>query len=107
MQLLLTDVWVADAEAQWLLGHAYKWGKRVKKNVTQALKRAKLSADQGNPNGQWLLGSFHYSGIVIEQDYVEAVKWYRLSAEQGNLFGRASVLVRRRWNRSQIFTSQL
>jgi hypothetical protein len=77
-----------DADAQWRLGHAYKWGRGIQRNFIYAFKWAELSADQGNSNGQWLLGTLYGDGHGIGRDYSKAFLCYKKSAEQGNSEGQ-------------------
>ncbi len=76
----------ADAEAE--LGARYGWygyfsnGGGFPKDYSQAVKWARLAAEQGNSRGQNILGVSYARGQGVPQDYVEAVKWYRKAAEQ-------------------------
>jgi hypothetical protein len=58
--------------------------KSVPQDYKEALKRYRLSAEQGDANSQYSLGVMYDLGQGVLQDYQEASKWYRLSAEQGN-----------------------
>jgi TPR repeat protein len=47
------------------------------------LRRARASAEKGEPDGQNSLGVYYEFGYGVPQDYAKAAKWYRLAAEQG------------------------
>ncbi len=48
-----------NAEAQYIASRLFLNGRGVKKNMNQALKYAKMSADQGNENGVLMLNSIY------------------------------------------------
>ena len=70
--------------AQNVLGVMYKIGTGVEKNLDEAFKWYKKSAEQGNSIGQYNLGSAYKNGEGVENNVDEALKWYTKSAEQGN-----------------------
>ena len=78
-----------DAEAQVLLGQRYLVGDGVEKNVAEAVRLFRLSAEQGNALGQGLLGQCYLLGDGVEKNVPEAVRLFRLSADQGDALGQA------------------
>lgn len=54
------------------------------KNIVEAEKWYRKSAEQGYARAQYALGTMYYDGKEIKQDFSEAFKWIRMSAEQGN-----------------------
>jgi TPR repeat protein len=67
-----------------LLGLLYERGIGVSQNYTEALKRYRLAADQGDAAAQNNLGRLYERGKGVQQSYMEALKWYRLAAAQGD-----------------------
>jgi S1-C subfamily serine protease/uncharacterized protein YecT (DUF1311 family) len=53
-------------------------------DYTEALKRYREGAEQGDAASQNALAASYYLGRGVPQDYAEAVKWYRKAAEQGD-----------------------
>jgi hypothetical protein len=49
------------------------------------VRRARASAERGEPDDQNSLGVYYEFGYGVLQDYVEAMKWYREAAEQGDV----------------------
>ena len=47
------------------------------------VRRARASAERGEPDDQNSLGVYYEFGYGVPQDYAKAAKWYRLAAEQG------------------------
>ena len=62
----------------------YNQGLGVPKDLKEAVRLFRLSAEQGDAYGQFNLGLMCHEGKGISQDYKEAVKWYRLAAEKSN-----------------------
>ena len=55
----------------------------VPENPDEAVRWARLAAEQGFAPGQYLVGEFHRAGYgPITQNYAKAAYWYRLAAEQ-------------------------
>lgn len=54
------------------------------KNIEEAVKWFRLSAEQGNANGQNALGFSYQYGEGVEENMEEAIKWYWLATEQKN-----------------------
>ena len=72
-----------DAQAQFILGVCYAFGKGVEKNPTEAVKWYRKAAEQGCAPAQFGLGNCYENGNGVEKNLNEAVKWYRKAAEQG------------------------
>jgi TPR repeat protein len=77
-----------DAEAQYNLGSAYYAGKRVSKNLTEAVKWVRKASEQGNADAQTFLGWLYEEGKGVPKNLVEAVKWYQKAAEQGSAYAQ-------------------
>jgi len=74
--------------AQYRLVRMYQDGFYVKKDIKEAVKWLRKSAEQGNPLGQAVLGACYMDGIGVEKDYYKAVEWYRRAAEQGDAWAQ-------------------
>ncbi|MGI9249805.1 MAG: SEL1-like repeat protein [Pseudohongiellaceae bacterium] len=83
------------AAEQFQLGVSYYTGEdEMPEDVTEAVRRFHLAAEQGFAPAQLLLGFMYEDGKYeededaddadVEQDYAEAARWYQLAAEQGN-----------------------
>lgn len=58
----------------------------IPKNLDEAEKWARKSADQGNAVGYTTLGNLYMKGTpTIRVDYIEAATWYHKAAVQGNV----------------------
>ena len=73
-----------DAKAQYELGRCYDKGKGVKKDITEAFKWYRKSAEQENADAQRAVGWCYKDGEGVAKNAEEAVKWFRKAAEQGN-----------------------
>jgi len=74
-----------NAAAQHALACLYSTGcKEVERDVEEAYRLFKQSADQGFAEAQCKLGLVYENGMGTSIDLKEAVKYYRLSANQGN-----------------------
>ena len=61
----------------------------------EALRWAKLAAEQGYPSAQTLLGMMYMAGNGVEQDFVSAYMWLSLGASGPGISGGAlDVLIR-------------
>jgi TPR repeat protein len=65
-----------------------EYGIGIAKNVSEAVKYYKFSADQGNEFGQNNYDNCLEYGTGISRDAWEAVQYYKLSADQGNADGQ-------------------
>jgi TPR repeat protein len=76
---------VGEAEAQYILGAAYRTGgPLLAKDLTAAAQWWHRAAGQGHAQAQNGLGYMYQNGEGVSCDYAEAARWYRLAAEQGN-----------------------
>jgi len=108
-----------DAEAQWILGNAYLFGRGVEKNKAEAERLWKLAeqnripkpadlvtksaslpmtgntlayAQAGDARRQNQMGNMCYFGDGMPQDYEAAVEWWQKAAEQGNYDAQLSLV---------------
>ncbi len=61
----------------------YYNGRGVEQDYNEALRWARLAAEQGNARGQSLLAAAYFQGRGVELDYNEAARWAQLAAEGG------------------------
>jgi TPR repeat protein len=73
------------ASAQLCLGWMAAEGMGMVKDLKEAVRLYRLSADQGDASAQCNLGYCFRTGTGVEQDLNEAVRYYRLSADQGDV----------------------
>jgi len=66
------------------MGYRYSNGEGVPKDLNEAFKYFKLSADQGNSEALKNLGDCYSNGEGVIQDEQEGVRYYELAAEKGN-----------------------
>jgi len=71
-----------DAQAQFILGYAYRFGDDVEKDLVEAVKWYRKAAEQGHAMAQTTLGSAYSYGVWVKKDPTESAKWYRKAAEQ-------------------------
>jgi TPR repeat protein len=108
-----------DAEAQWLLGNAYLFGRGVEKNKEEADRLWKLAeqnrkakpadlvtksdsspmtgntlayAQAGDARLQNEMGNMCYSGDGMPEDKEQAVEWWEKAAAQGNYDAQLSLV---------------
>jgi TPR repeat protein len=91
LRLLQPLAGAGNAEARFLLGVMYRFGRGVPQNYTEAVKWYRLAAEQGNAWAQLGLGGMYDDGKGVRQDYREAVKWYGLAAAQGNVAAQSNL----------------
>jgi TPR repeat protein len=63
-------------------------GSGVSKDVAEAAKYFKMSADQGNSEGQWRYGRCLFGGCGVPKDLAEGAKYLKLAADQGQADAR-------------------
>lgn len=83
-----TAAQTGDADAQWMLGYAYAYGKGVPKDDAQAVKWYHRAVQQDYAKAQNNLGAMYASGDGVPEDDSTAVKWYTKAAEQGDALGQ-------------------
>lgn len=76
----------ADAGESWSqysLGNHYEMGSGVKKDLAQAIRWYRKSAEQGDVDGQSALANLYFEGPMEVRDLAQGVHWLRKAAEQG------------------------
>jgi len=76
------------ADAQYILGVMYNFGKGVPENYTEAIKWYRKAAEQGHADAQHNVGIMYYLGLGVPQDDAKAIKWFRKAAVQGAASGQ-------------------
>ncbi len=71
-----------DADAQYNLGHLYRQGLGVPRDLAEAAKWYGRAAGQGVPNAQFNMAMMHANGEGVRQDLVLAYMWWSLAAER-------------------------
>ena len=61
------------------------FSKPIKKNLEEAFKWVKLSAEQGNDFAQYYLADMLYYGHGVKKDFYQSLKWLKVAAKGGNL----------------------
>jgi hypothetical protein len=69
----------------------HQYGQGVPKDLGEAIRLYKLSADQGNASAQYSLGIMHQYGQGVPKDLGEAIRLYKLSADQGKVAAKKSL----------------
>jgi hypothetical protein len=77
-----------DRQAAYFLAGAYEDARGVERNLDEAMKWHRKSAEAGYPRAQWVLGDHYERGMGVESDPSEAARWYRRAAEQGFVEGQ-------------------
>lgn len=80
-----------DANAQYLLGDCYYYGKGVDRNRNKAVEWYSKAALNNYARAQDKLGDCYYFGQGIAQDKRKAIEWYGKAAEQG--FPRSQIIM--------------
>lgn len=75
-----------DAMAQYFLGQMYRKGEGVDKNLIEAERWYRKSAEQGNALAQYNLGWMFDIGAGVRQNIAETFKWYTRAARQGDQY---------------------
>ena len=70
-----------DAQAEFMLGVMYHYGKGVPRDDVLAAIWFFKAARKGNANGQLAIGSLHVRGEGVRRDLVKAHMWLTLAAE--------------------------
>jgi TPR repeat protein len=87
IETLKAEAEKGNADAQCELGISgirYNNGEGVTKDLKEAVKWYRKSAEQGNALTQFNLGICYYVGMGVTKDLEETVKWLRKAAEQGH-----------------------
>ena len=69
-----------DAQAQYMLGDMYRFGRGVSQDDISATRWYRSAADQGDAISQFNLGIMYSNGQGVPQDDVEAHIWLALAA---------------------------
>ncbi|MFI3206654.1 MAG: tetratricopeptide repeat protein, partial [Clostridia bacterium] len=64
-------------------GFCYNNSRGVAKNLDEAFKWFKKSAEQGNAEAQYNVGVFYHNGYSVSQNYNTAIEWYRKAISGG------------------------
>lgn len=83
LQKLLIDAKAGDPEAQFTLGHHYRFGIGVKRNQRSMIKWWKLAAEQGHTEALSRVAMAYKLGHGVEKNIAEAVRLWKIAAEKG------------------------
>lgn len=72
-----------NAEVQYMVGFALLHGAGGERDVQQALRWLRASAEGGDPRGQAALGHCYGRGLGVRADPVRAYMWYTIAVESG------------------------
>lgn len=72
------------AEAQFVLGQMYRYGKGLPVDGAEALNWYSKSAEQGFVDAQYELGQIFRRGEGVSQDLPQSIHWYRMATGQGH-----------------------
>jgi TPR repeat protein len=84
------DAWLplaerGDVAAMRNVGHLYRWGQGVEKDVPQAMQWYRKAAETGFARAQANLAAIYLQGDEgVPIDYPEARKWFEAAAKQGH-----------------------
>lgn len=83
------DAWLPLAEGGDLaamrnIGHLYRWGQGVDRDIDKAIAWYRRAADAGFARAQANLAAIYLQGDGVPVDYAEARKWFEAAAHQGN-----------------------
>ncbi|WP_282012327.1 tetratricopeptide repeat protein [Nitrospina watsonii] len=73
-----------DARAQTQIGHLYKSGLGVERNLDTARHWYVKAAEQGDVRAQFQLGLMYFDGDGVAKDYRRAWRWFQKAAQQGD-----------------------
>jgi len=91
LMTLMKQAEQGDVNSQVVVGMSYQGGVNgVTKDLTEALKWYRMSADKGYAIGQYYVGTFYESGLGVDVDKQEAKKWYQKVLDQGETNMKAS-----------------
>jgi len=88
-----------DAEAQYLLGGMYDFGRGVPQDIVEALRWYRHAAEQGIVLAMVYLGSIYFDGVAVEKSEVVAHMWYDLAVSRG-VSGERGAEASEIWGRS-------
>ena len=73
-----------DARAQNFLGHNYRRGNGVVRDLKEAVKYFRLAANQGYVDAQNSMAVRYKNGEGVEKDMVKCLAWRIIACEHGN-----------------------
>jgi len=73
-----------DTDAQCNLGHRYRLGDGVNKNLKESLRWFRRAAEQGHVYAQYHLGRAYAWGEGVGENLEQALRWFRSAAQQGH-----------------------
>ena len=73
-----------DAQAQYILGLVYDYGRGVPENDHTAVQWYLKAAEQGHAEAQFNLGVMFNNGEGVTKDNVQAYAWISVAVAQGN-----------------------
>lgn len=82
-QKLMNAAKKGDAEAQYWLGAMYADSESPQKNLKEAVKWFRKSAEQEFEAAQYMMGIVYESGMAVKRDFKEAASWFTKAAMQG------------------------
>ena len=89
--------WIGDSDAQFSLGHHFRRGICVPKNLVESTTWFREAAEQGHAEAQIITAYCYMMGEGVAYDLAQAVHWWRKAAEQGHpqALGRMGVCFER------------
>src|SRR3546814_17185115 len=66
------------------IGHLYRWGQGVDRDIDKAIAWYQRAADAGFARAQANLAAIYLQGDGVPVDYAAARKWFEAAAHQGN-----------------------
>src|SRR6188768_1570577 len=69
------EAWKGNADAMFVLGNAYLYGKYVSKDSVEAIKWITKAAERGKPIAMYALGNLYDNGKAVSKDTALALKW--------------------------------
>jgi TPR repeat protein len=70
--------------SQFIVAGAYMDGRGVDRDMEQALRWFRTSAENGHAKAAFILGFLYLEGLRIERDDAQALRWIRMAAEAGH-----------------------
>jgi len=90
---LLESALKGDAEAQFELGKNYETGRiGLPKDLVQAERWYRASAEQGDPYAEASLGLLYQFGKGVRADAVQALMWYEIAIARASASDRDSIV---------------
>lgn len=77
-----------DLAAQRNIGHLYRFGRGVQKDLSAAAQWYRRAADRGFDRAQANLAALYLTGEGVEQNYREAAIWFERAARQGHVISQ-------------------